>query len=165
MSRTKKAFLAFVFLAFVLASLIINSPTVASPADSLYAEIDTDISVTSASLIDIPGLSFTLPARTSTKQTALIFLNVPNPYAIGNNFPGAEFGLNVGGAILARGSFTENVKSPPGPNTNRSPFTLIKRVSLLATPTLVRAQWAGIRGSTGRIDSFASLSAIISNSN
>jgi hypothetical protein len=49
---------------------------------------------------DLGGLSLTLPRGGHTdvsRNTALVILNVPNPYATGNSNPGAAFGITANG--------------------------------------------------------------------
>ena len=107
----------------------------------------------------MPGLSVTLPEAVNVP--ALVILNVPNPYASGNNFPGGNFGIQVNGAVQsAFASFTYNEGNPP--STGRMPTTLVVAVPLSSTgTTTVVAVWSGVRGSTVHIDSPATLSAII----
>jgi hypothetical protein len=91
----------------------------------------------------------------------LLILNVPNPYATGNNFPGGLFGLQVNGAMLApTACFTYNEAVPV--STGRIPTTLTTVVSLNSSEDVsVVAVWSGVRGSTVHIDSPASLTAVI----
>lgn len=126
---------------------------------TLYAQIIGAPSVSSEQLIDISGLSFQLPAASATEKSALITLNVPAPYAAGSNYPGIVFGINVNGVVVAQGAFTYSDQSPS--SYGRMPVTVVVKVPLQLHPSQVRAQWASVRGSTGVIDSFASLSAIL----
>lgn len=125
-----------------------------------YAQITSAPNVNSNQFVDIPGLTLQLPAAVpASLQFALITLNVPTPFAEGNNFPGLDFAVNVNGQVVASGSFTYSQQQPQ--SFSRQPFTLVVRVSLQSSPSQVRAQWRSVRGSTGHIDSFASLSAIL----
>lgn len=82
------------------------------------------------------------------------------PFATGNNFPGIAFAIKVDTNVVAEGGFTYSEQA--GPSFGRMPTTIVTRVPLIANQTrLVFAQWASIRNSTGKIDSFASLSAIV----
>jgi hypothetical protein len=91
---------------------------------------------------------------------ALVTLNLPNPFAEGNNFPGAMLGISVNGTVSpVRASFTYGV--PQSQGANRMPTTLIIGVPLTLNPLEVVALWQGVRGSTVIIDSPATFSAII----
>ncbi len=105
------------------------------------------------------GLTLTLPQGVA--ETALVILNVPNPYATGSNFPGGNFGIQVNSTVQsAFASFTYNEQVPP--STGRIPTTLTVAVPLSSSgTTAITAVWAGVRGSTVHIDSPAVLSAII----
>jgi len=106
----------------------------------------------------MPGLSLTIPGATG--DTVLLILNVPNPYASGNNYPGGNFGIQVNGTLQpAIASFTYNEQNPP--STGRIPTTLC--VPFLVNskdPSVVTAVWSNVRGSTVHIDSPATLSAV-----
>lgn len=126
----------------------------------LYAEASLPASVNSNTLVDMPGLVFSLPALSPSANVALITLDVPQPYAEGTQYPGLQFAIVVDTKTVAIGGFTYPLEKPP--SFGRMPTTIVVRVPLLAgKPQLVRAQWVGVRGSIGRIDSFASLSAIL----
>ena len=85
----------------------------------VYAESSGQQSTNSGSWTAIPGLAITLPRGDS----ALLILNIPNPYAQGHNLPGGNFGLQVNGEVLsAFACFTYNEESPP--STGRVPTTL-----------------------------------------
>jgi hypothetical protein len=107
----------------------------------------------------MPGLSLTLPEGVGV--SALLILNIPNPYATGSNFPGGNFCIQVNGtAQSAYASFTYNEQNPP--STGRIPTTLTLTVPLSGTGTSsVVAVWSGVRGSTVHIDSPATLTAVI----
>jgi hypothetical protein len=113
----------------------------------------------SGSWTAMTGLTLTLPQGVA--ETALVILNVPNPYATGSNFPGGNFGIQVNSTVQsAFASFTYNEQVPP--STGRIPTTLTVAVPLSSSgTTAITAVWAGVRGSTVHIDSPAVLSAII----
>ena len=124
---------------------------------TLYAQTSGTHSTNSGSFVPIPGLSLTLPA--STGGSMLVILNLPNPYAAGNNFPGATFGISVGGVMSpVVACFTSGQQSPS--SSGRVPTTLIVSVPLGDTSQTVNAMWYGVRGSTVTIDSPATLTAI-----
>lgn len=127
----------------------------------LSVEIRSVQVVQSETWIDIPGLSFQLPAASPTIGHALVILNVPQPYAVGSNYPGLDFAIEVGssGNIVANGGFTYIDKQPE--SFARQPTTLVVRVNLGKRQQVVNAKWRTVRVSTGHIDSFASLSAIL----
>jgi hypothetical protein len=125
---------------------------------ALYAQTSANQSTNSGSFVPIPGLSLTLPEGVNT--SALVILNVPNPYAKGNDFPGGTFGISVNGTISpVTATFTYNEQVPA--STGRIPTTLVVSVPLGLKPQTIMGMWFGVRGSTVNIDSPASLSAII----
>jgi hypothetical protein len=125
---------------------------------ALYAQTTGTQKTNSGSFVPIPGLSFTLPEGVGT--AALVILNVPNPYASGNNFPGGTFGITVNGTVSqVQATFTYNEQQPP--STGRVPTTLVVSVPLTLTAQTVAAVWFGVRGSTVIIDTPATLSAIL----
>jgi len=105
---------------------------------TLYAQSSGTHSTSSGSWSDIPGLTVTLPGGVGV--TAIVILNVPNPYAQGNDFPGGTFGIQVGNAVQAvTATFTYNEAQPQ--STGRIPTTLIVGVPLVQTPQTVAAVW------------------------
>jgi hypothetical protein len=125
---------------------------------NLYAQTSGTHTTDSGSFVPIPGLSITIPEGVGI--AALVVLNVPNPFAQGNDFPGATFGISVAGAISpVVAVFTYNEKIPP--STGRIPTTLVISVPLTNKKQEVLAMWSGVRGSKVIIDSPATLSGII----
>lgn len=116
-------------------------------------------STSSSSWTPIPGLTIKLPR--GANESILLILNVPNPYATGNDFPGGNFAIQVDGNVLAPyASFTYNEQVPP--STGRIPTTLTAAAPLnQSAESVVVAVWSGVRGSTVHIDSPATLSAVI----
>jgi hypothetical protein len=111
-----------------------------------------------SSLTPIPGLSLTLPE--GVQVSALVILNLPNPYAEGNNYPGAVLGISINDTVSpVQASFTYGVQAPA--SFNRMPTTLVVAVPLTLQPQTIQALWCGVRGSTVIIDSPATLSVII----
>jgi len=125
----------------------------------VYAQTTGTQSTNSGSWVPMPGLAVKLPEGVG--EQALLILNVPNPYASGNNYPGGNFGLQVNGTLQSPfASFTYNEQVPP--STGRIPTTLCAVVPLSQTgASTVVAVWSGVRGSTVHIDSPATLTAII----
>jgi hypothetical protein len=116
-------------------------------------------STNSGSWTPMPGLTIQLPQGVG--ENALVVLNVPMPWATGDNYPGGNFGLQVNGNVLAAyACFTYNEQVPP--STGRIPTTLTGVVPLSQTGTVqVVAVWSGVRGATVHIDSPSTLSAVI----
>lgn len=125
----------------------------------IYAQSSGTQSTNSGSWTPMPGLTVTLPQAVGALAT--LILNVPNPYATGNNYPGGNFGIQINGVVQAVvASFTYNEQNPP--STGRIPTTLVLAVPLSSTGTTpVAAVWSGVRGSTVHIDSPATLTAIV----
>ncbi len=127
---------------------------------ALYAQTSGTQQTNSSTFVPIPGLTLTIPEGVGA--AALVTLNLPNPYANGNNFPGGFFGISVNGAVSpVVACFTSSDQNPPNQNTGRSPTTLVISVPLMNAPQTIVAVWSGVRGSTAIIDSPASLSAIL----
>ena len=126
-----------------------------------YTQTTGNQEVKSPQFVDMEGLQLVLPPKRNGQTEALIMLNVPMPYAEGNNFPGITFGLAYNGMNVASGGFTYSQRTPE--SFARQPVTLIAKVDLVnGENSTVQAQWQNVRDSIGRIDSFASLSAIVS---
>jgi hypothetical protein len=128
---------------------------------ALYAQTSGLQQTNSGTFVPIPGLTITLPEGVNT--TALVILNVPNPYAKGNNFPGGTFGISVNGAVSpVQAVFTYNEQVPQ--STGRIPTTLVVGVPLTQQKggQTVQAVWFGVRGSTVIIDTPSTLSAVFS---
>jgi len=122
---------------------------------------------TSQSWANMQGLAITLPAANADHDRALIFLNVPNPYATGNNHPAAWFGLKINNALpapattpIACFSYSTQIL---GNDAGRVPTTLVVEVKLGPSPIPVQAVWQSIRNSTLIVDTPCSLSAVLGN--
>ena len=125
---------------------------------ALYAQTSGEQSTNSGSFVPIPGLSLTIPEGVGT--AALVILNLPNPFATGTEFPGATFGISVGGTVsTVVAGFTYSVETPSLPG--RVPTTLVLSVPLANAPQTILGMWSGVRGSSVIIDSPATLSAIL----
>lgn len=124
---------------------------------ALYAQTSGSQQTNAAAFTPIPGLSLPLPEGDGL--IAVVTLNIPNPYAQGNNYPGGTFGIAVNGTPLpAIASFTYGVQVPE--STNRMPTTLVVGVPLIIGPQTVSGLWYGVRGSTVILDTPASLSVV-----
>jgi hypothetical protein len=125
---------------------------------ALYAQTNGTLSTNSGSFVPIAGLSITIPVGVET--LAMVVLNVPNPYASGNNYPGGTFGIAVNGQVSpVQATFTYNEQNPQ--STGRIPTTLVVGVPLGNNPQTVTGVWFGVRGSTVHLDSPATLSSTI----
>jgi mannose-binding lectin len=125
---------------------------------SIYAQTSGKQSTNSGSFVPIPGLSITIPEGVGA--SALIILNLPMPYATGNDYPGGNVGISVNGTVSSVvGGFTYGVQTPA--SFNRMPTTLVVNVPLANKAQTVAAVWSGVRGSTVIIDTPATLSAIL----
>ncbi|WP_322027414.1 fucose-binding lectin II [Burkholderia sp. BCC1977] len=124
----------------------------------LSASINSAPVVTSETYVDIPGLHIDI-ARAEIRDGKLqVILNVPTPYATGNNFPGIYFAIATDKGVVADGCFTYSSKVPE--STGRMPFTLVATIDVGSGVTFVKGQWKSVRGSAMHIDSYASISAI-----
>lgn len=125
---------------------------------AFFAQTTGTVTTNATSPTPIPGLSFVLPEGDAI--SAIVILNLPNPYAQGQDYPGGWFGISVNGTVLpAIASFTYGIQVPP--STNRMPTTLVVSVPLGLKPQTVQAVWQGIRGSTVILDSPSSLTGLI----
>ena len=98
---------------------------------------------------------------TASGTNALITLNLPNPYASGNDHPGGSFAVSVDDQVLTPiACFTSSERQPD--SSGRTPTTLIVDVRLEATTKEIKGMWSGVRNSTVVIDTPASLSAVVS---
>lgn len=114
------------------------------------------LQTSSSSFSPIPGLSFELPE--GDNMSALVILNLPCPYATGNNYPGGTIGISVNGNVSpVIASFTYNEQVPD--SSGRIPTTLVVSVPMIIGTQTIQAVWYAIRGSTVIIDSPATLSA------
>jgi len=124
---------------------------------ALYAQTTGTHSTTSASFVAIPGLSLTLPGGAGGSM--LVILNLPNPFAVGNNYPGATFGISAGGVMSpVQACFTSGEQSPS--STGRVPTTLVVSIPLTDASQTITAMWSSVRGSTVTIDTPATLCAM-----
>ena len=121
-----------------------------------YVQTTGTHSTNSSSWTQIPGLSLVIPEGVGT--TAIIILNVPWPYAGGDNYPGGSFGIQVDGTLSpVIGGFTYNVIN----GNARVPTTLVIGVPLGNKAQTITAVWQNVRGSNVTIDTPASLTSIM----
>lgn len=140
------------------------------PMRLFYAESPASQQTTSTgSWDDIVGLALTLPKSTGDEKFALVTLNVPNPYAKGNDYPGCNFAIHasvpgVSGLLAPVGCFTSfnKVADPSNPiSSGRVPVTVVGKVLLNSKyPTQIQGKWQSIRGATAVVDSPSSISAV-----
>ncbi|CAB3972755.1 photopexin A [Burkholderia cenocepacia] len=124
----------------------------------LSASIVSAPVATSETYVDIPGLYIDIAKAEIRDGKLQVILNVPTPYATGNNFPGIYFAIATNKGVVADGCFTYSSKVPE--STGRMPFTLVATIDVGTGVTFVKGQWKSVRGSAMHIDSYASLSAI-----
>ena len=124
----------------------------------LSASIISAPVATSETYVDIPGLYIDIAKAEIRNGKLQVILNVPTPYATGNNFPGIYFAIATDKGVVADGCFTYSSKVPE--STGRMPFTLVATIDVGTGVTFVKGQWKSVRGSAMHIDSYASLSAI-----
>ena len=123
-----------------------------------YSQTTGNLQTNSTSWTAIPGLTLTIPA--GVQIFASITLNVPCPYASGNDFPGGNFGIEVNGKVSpVVAGFTYNEAQPA--STGRIPTTLVVGIPLTSEPQTITAVWSGVRGSTVHLDTPATLTALI----
>jgi len=123
----------------------------------ISTETGGNLSTTSASWTPIPGLVLRLPQIVG--ETVLFVLNVPNPYANGNSYPGGNFGIALNGEVQAPfAAFTYSQQAPSTPG--RMPTTLCVSTKVTG-PLTATAMWSAIRNSTVHIDSPATLTMIL----
>lgn len=121
-----------------------------------YAQTTGTLQTSSGDFTPIPGLTVTLPE--GDDMSALVIVNLPNPYAVGTNFAGAAIGISVNGTMSpVVASFTYCQAEPDSPG--RVPTALVVAVPLTMDEQTVEAMWCSIRGSTVIIDTPATLSA------
>ena len=126
---------------------------------ALYAQTTGTLTTNSASFTPLKGLSITLPEGVGI--TAIVILNIPFPYAQGNDTPGGSFGITVNGVMSGVvAGFTYNEQTPQ--SFGRVPTTLVAGIPLGSTAQTIQAVWSSVRGSTVIVDTPASLTAIMS---
>jgi mannose-binding lectin len=124
---------------------------------AMYAQTSGTLSTTSGSFVPIHGLTIVLPEGAGT--LALVTLNLPMPYALGDDYPGGTFGISVNDLLSpVQASFSYSDPKPESPG--RMPTTLVVGVPLAGTAQKIIAVWLGIRGSKVIIDSPSTLSAV-----
>ena len=132
------------------------------PSIILYAETNpVTQTTTNPNFVDMTGLTLTLPPASANGKQALIILDVPNPYALGNDYPGAYFRLKAANVSLNPiACFTYTLQQLPV-IAGRMPTTLVARVKLGSAPIVVQAQWQSVRNSKVIVDTPCSISAVL----
>ena len=147
-------------LALASCAALLSSAVSAGATIILYAQSSGAGQTDSAAFTPMPGLQITLPAVAGKSHYALVMLDVPNPFATGNNFPGGTFGISVNGTVQPIiGVFTSDSQIPQ--SAGRKPVTVILRVPLTSSTQTVTGVWQNVRGSSVRFDTPNSLSAIL----
>jgi hypothetical protein len=122
---------------------------------SVYVQTSGQLTTNSGSFVPLPGLKLQLPEGVG--DVAIVTLNLPRPYATGNNYPGGIFGISVDGKQVSNvAGFSYSVQNA----NNRIPTTLVVGVPLTMKHQTVQALWQSERGSTVILDSPCTLSAI-----
>jgi len=122
-----------------------------------YVQVNGPLQTNSANWTPIPGLALKIPEGAGTE--AIVILNVPNPYATGNNYPGGNFGIAVNGQVLPMfACFTYDSSQPQ--STGRRPTTLVVGIPLGPKPQQAQAMWSSVRGSVVHIDSPVSMTLV-----
>ncbi len=145
-----------------------------APVPSLIlVQSPANLNTTSGVYVPMAGLQFVLcpvvpPASAQPIPVAVITLNVPNPYAIGTNFPGGCFSIAINNQVQdIYACFTTDIQdpNPPSNDTGRMPTTLVIQRALPQNTTLtgdvITAVWENVRGDEVVLDSPATLSAVI----
>jgi hypothetical protein len=118
-------------------------------------ETSGKLTTNSTTFVAMPGLAIQLPQGVG--DMAIVTLNLPQPYATGNDYPGGVFRISVDGNILNNeASFSYGTQNA----NNRIPTTLVVGVPLRTKNQTVQAMWHNVRGSTVIVDSPCTLSAI-----
>ena len=91
---------------------------------------------------------------------AIVTLNVPNPYAQGNQNPGGVLRISIDGTMSpVIGVFTYNEANPP--STGRVPVTVVVERAAGGEQQTITGMWQNVRSHNVIIDSPATLSAIL----
>jgi hypothetical protein len=122
-----------------------------------YVEMAGTLSTGANDFVPMPKFQLKLPSGTGN---VLLTLNVPNPYASGNDYPGGYFGIWIDDVLQGPvGCFTYDVVATGA--GSRIPVTVVFYFKLDGSTHIVQPVWKGVRESTVYIDSPVSLSAVI----
>jgi len=153
----------FAQLALAAVFALTLAASLQAQVSDLYVSTIATEATGSQTAVAINGLSFDLPAATATQQWALVTLNMPDLYLKGTPSSGAlggEVSLVLSGVTtVATGQISADVVGAG--TTGRKPMTIVVKISLLPGIQSVAAYWNGVRGSQIHSDTFASLSAIL----
>jgi hypothetical protein len=137
--------------------------TLSAQGNFLYAVTTASLSTDSATPVPIPGLTFTLPAASSSYSSALVTLNLPDLYGStsGSGWPAGEAYIAANGSIVATGQVSTD--SFPGSDSGTRTLTVTVKVPLTSSTQTVEAEWNAVNsyGSQINLNTFASLSAIL----
>ena len=125
-------------------------------ATAVFKQVTGDQTTTSGSYVDIEGLFLKLPAASNDFNSALVTLNVPEPYGEAGESNGIQYQIDVDGSSQIVGAFTNQTSQ-----NGRSPFTMVAQIPLTGAQQHVQAQWLGVRGTTAHLGSSASLTGIV----
>jgi hypothetical protein len=129
----------------------------------LYTSSTGSFSTTSETQTFIGGnLELTLPPASAGTNNALVTLDLPNLYLSGGStsVPGAIVYVTINNVPVATGMISTEAPVN-GQNSGRKPMTIVVSVPLTNAFQNLSAQWEAVRGATVHTDTFASLSALL----
>jgi len=159
----------FAQLAAVAAFALTLTGSLQAQVDTLYADSTVAQSTSSQSLVPITGLTFALPAASTSHKFAMVTLDMPNLYLSGtpaNSTLGAQVGVLIDGTtVAATGQISADASVPAGTSSGRKPTTVVVKIPLTAGTQTIEAVWNGVRSTVVQTDTFSSLSAILTKNN
>jgi hypothetical protein len=164
----KRVSFGILTLAMICSPILAQEPAGTSGGTTvLYVQTTSVLSTNSQVFAPISGLTFSLPAASSSAKFATITLSMPNLYLTAGTpgqTAGAGIGILLNGSLVALGQISGDVAVGTTGATldGRKPATVIVKVALGSTPITVDAAWGGTRNTTINSDTFASMSALLS---
>jgi hypothetical protein len=163
MTLSRKASV-FALLAVAAALTLTATGSIFAQTNSLYVEQDGVLSTNSQTPVPIAGLTFDIPAESAKQKFAIVTLDLTNLYLSGTPTAGQSLGGQVsvllsGVTTVATGFISNDVTG--GGREGRKSSVLVVKISLLSGPQSVEAEWNGVRNATINTDTFASMSAIM----